>query len=102
MFIEEVVGQYHRYLDLPLQTEKTKWNKSFRNALNNSDMNKHDEVLFDIHRLYISACSYSTQVARLCQVWRMSILCYTVAKRLAEYISQLTSADGYSGRVGDR
>jgi hypothetical protein len=41
---------------IALEMEKEDW-KPFRNALDNSDTKKFDEM-FNIHRLYTSACSY--------------------------------------------
>jgi hypothetical protein len=37
--------------------EEAEW-KPFRNALDKSDKRKFDEMMFDIPRLYVSACSY--------------------------------------------
>jgi hypothetical protein len=39
--------------------------KPFRNALDKSDRKKFDEMLFDIPKFYISACSNSVQYVRL-------------------------------------
>jgi hypothetical protein len=51
--------------------EKEDW-KPFRNALDKSDRKKFDEM-WDIPRLYTSACSYSVQPVRLYPIL-MSIL----------------------------
>jgi hypothetical protein len=56
---------------IALATEKAEW-KPFRNALSKSDRKKVDEM-FDIPRLYISACSNSVQLVLLRHII-MSIL----------------------------
>jgi hypothetical protein len=56
---------------LALAMEKEDW-KPFRNALDKSDRKKFDEM-WDIPRLYTSACSYSVQPVRLYPIL-MSIL----------------------------
>jgi hypothetical protein len=56
---------------IALAMEKEEW-KPFRNALDKSDRKKFDEM-FDVPRLYISACSYSVQYVRLHPIM-MSIL----------------------------
>ena len=65
--------------------EEREW-KPFRNALDKSDRKKFDEM-FDIPRLYTSACSYAVQPVRLYPIL-MSILlhCY---KQLVDCISQV-------------
>jgi hypothetical protein len=54
--------------------EKEKW-KPFRNVLSKSDRKKFEEMMFDIPRLYISACSYAVQPIRLYPIL-LSILFY--------------------------
>ena len=56
---------------LALEMEEREW-KPFRNALDKSDRKKFDEM-FDIPRLYTSACSYTVQPVRLYPIL-MSIL----------------------------
>ena len=70
---------------IAIAMEKEEW-KAFRNALDKSDRKKFDEM-FDIPRLYLSACSYAVQTVRLYPIL-MSILlhCY---KQLVECISQV-------------
>ncbi|MCY1156973.1 MAG: hypothetical protein MOP48_980 [Nitrososphaera sp.] len=70
---------------LALEMEEREW-KPFRNALDKSDRKKFDEM-FDIPRLYTSACSYTVQPVRLYPIL-MSILlhCY---KQLVDCISQV-------------
>jgi hypothetical protein len=58
---------------IALAMEEAEW-KPFRNALDKSDRKKFDEM-FDIPRLYISACSYAVQPVRLYPIF-MSILLY--------------------------
>jgi hypothetical protein len=48
---------------IALAMEKEDW-KPFRNALDKSDKKKFDEM-FEIPRLYTSACSYAVQPVRL-------------------------------------
>jgi hypothetical protein len=48
---------------LVLATEKAKW-KTFRNALDKSERKEFDEM-WDIPRLYVSACSNSVQLVPL-------------------------------------
>jgi hypothetical protein len=64
--------------------EEREW-KPFRNALDKSDRKKFD-VMFDIPRLYTSACSYSVQTVRLYPIL-MSILLYHF-KQLTQCISE--------------
>jgi hypothetical protein len=56
---------------IALAMEKEDW-KPFRNALDNSDRKKFDDM-WDIPRWYISACSNSVQYVRLHPIL-MSIL----------------------------
>src|SRR5919112_2199304 len=70
---------------LALEMEEREW-KPFRNALDKSDRKKFDEM-FDIPRLYTSACSYAVQPVRLYPIL-MSILLYDY-KQLTECISEV-------------
>jgi hypothetical protein len=65
--------------------EKDDW-KPFRNALDKSDRKKFDEM-FDIPRLYTSACSYAVQPVRLYPIF-MSILLHNF-KELTHCISEV-------------
>jgi hypothetical protein len=65
--------------------EEREW-KPFRNALDKSDRKKFDEM-FDIPRLYISACSNSVQLVPLHPII-MSILVHHY-RELKEYINQV-------------
>ena len=65
--------------------EKEEW-KPFRNALDKSDRKKFDEM-FDIPRLYTSACSYAVQPVRLYPIL-MSILLYNY-KELTQCIEEV-------------
>jgi hypothetical protein len=53
--------------------EKEEW-KSFRNALDKSDRKKFDEMMFDIPRFYISACSNSVQYVKLRSILMFKLL----------------------------
>ena len=66
---------------LALEMEEREW-QPFRNALDKSDRKKFDEM-FDIPRLYTSACSYAVQTVRLYPIL-MSILLF--------HFKQLTNA----------
>jgi hypothetical protein len=68
-----------------LEEEKQR-RKPFRNALDKSDRKKFDDM-FDIPKLYISACSNSLQYVRLHPIL-MSILFHHY-KQLAECISEV-------------
>src|ERR687896_1334013 len=70
---------------LALEMEEREW-KPFRNALDKSDRKKFDEM-FDIPRLYTSACSYAVQPVRLYPIL-MSILLHHF-KELTECISEV-------------
>jgi hypothetical protein len=59
---------------------------TIRNDLDKKDRKKFDEEMFDISRLYISACSNSVQYVRLHPIL-MSILLYNY-KELTECIEQ--------------
>jgi hypothetical protein len=70
---------------MALAMEKEDW-KPFRNALDKSDRKKFDEM-WDIPRLYISACSYGVQPVRLYPIL-MSILLHHF-KELTECIKEV-------------
>jgi hypothetical protein len=81
---------------IALAMEKEEW-KAFRNALDKSDRKKLDEV-FDIPRLYTSACSYAVQPVRLYPIL-MSILLYhykllTQCIKEVEWIETKLPSDG--------
>ena len=65
--------------------EQEDW-KPFRNALDKSDRKKFDEM-WDIPRLYTSACSYAVQPVRLHPIL-MSILLHHY-KELTELVAQV-------------
>jgi hypothetical protein len=88
--------------------EKEDW-KSFRNALDKSDRKKFDEM-WDIPRLYTSACSYSVQPVRLYPIL-MSILlhhfkelteCTKEVERIEAKVSWQMSALGTHSRMSIR
>jgi hypothetical protein len=60
--------------------------KPFRNALDKSDRKKFDDM-FDIPRLYTSACSYAIQPVRLYPIL-MSVLLF-IFKELTQCISEV-------------
>jgi hypothetical protein len=70
---------------LALELEKEDW-KPFRNALDKSDRKLFDDM-FDLPRLYTSACSYAVQPVRLYPIL-MSILLYHY-KQLTQCISEV-------------
>jgi hypothetical protein len=70
---------------IALDLEERDW-KPFRDALDRSDRKKFDEM-FEIPRLYISACSYAVQPVRLYPIL-MSILLYCY-EQLMECNSQV-------------
>jgi hypothetical protein len=70
---------------MALELEKEDW-KPFRNALDKSDRKKFDDM-FDIPRLYTSACSYAVQPVRLYPIL-MSIFLYHF-KELTECIKEV-------------
>jgi hypothetical protein len=80
---------------ITLATEKAYW-KPFRNALDKSDRKKFDEM-FDIPRLYTSACSYAVQPVRLYPNL-MSILLRHF-KELTECIKEVVRIEA---KVGNR
>jgi hypothetical protein len=73
-----------------LEMEKEDW-KPFRNALDKSDRKKFDDM-FDIPRLYTSACSYAVQPVRLYPIL-MSILLHHF-KELTECIKEVERIEG--------
>ena len=70
---------------MALVMEQEDW-KPFRNALDKSDRKKFDEM-WDIPRLYTSACSYAVQPVRLHPIL-MSILLHHY-KELTELVAQV-------------
>jgi hypothetical protein len=70
---------------MALAMEQEDW-KPFRNALDKSDRKKFDDM-WDIPRLYTSACSYSVQPVRLYPIL-MSILLHHF-KELTECIKEV-------------
>jgi hypothetical protein len=70
---------------IALAMEQEDW-KPFRNALDKSDRKKFDDM-WDIPRLYTSACSYAVQPVRLYPIL-MSILLHHF-KELTECISEV-------------
>jgi hypothetical protein len=70
---------------IALEMEKKEW-KPFRNALVKSDRKKFDDM-WDIPRLYTSACSYAVQPVRLYPIL-MSILLHHF-KELTECIKEV-------------
>jgi hypothetical protein len=71
---------------IALDLEERDW-KLFRNAVDKSHRKKFDEIMFDIPRFYISACSYSVQYVRLHPIL-MSILLYHY-KQLTECVERV-------------
>ncbi|MGH9926160.1 MAG: hypothetical protein ACRD5B_12375 [Nitrososphaeraceae archaeon] len=69
--------------------EKEDWTP-FRNALDKKDRKKFDEM-FDIPRLYTSACSYAVQPVRLYPIL-MSILLYNY-KELSQCLYEVERID---------
>jgi hypothetical protein len=78
---------------LALEMEKAEW-KPFRNALDRSDGKKFDEM-FDVPRLYASACSYAVQPIRLYPIL-MSILlyCFRQLVECAKQVKQMMAVIG--------
>jgi hypothetical protein len=70
---------------MALAMEKEDW-KPFRNALDKSDRKKFDDM-WDIPRLYTSACSYAVQPVRLYPIF-ISILLHHY-KLLTELVAQV-------------
>jgi hypothetical protein len=70
---------------IAFEMEERRWNL-FRNALDKSERKRFDDM-FDIPRLYISACSYAVQPVRLYPIL-MSILLYCY-EELSKCISQV-------------
>src|SRR5918995_4036954 len=93
---------------IALEMEKEEW-KPFRNALDKSDRKKFDDM-WDIPRLYTSACSYSVQPVRLYPIL-MSILlhhfkelteCTKEVERIEAKVSWQMSALGTHSRMSIR
>src|SRR5215217_8936364 len=70
---------------IALEIEKAEW-KPFRNALDKSERKEFDDM-FDIPRLYLSACSNSVQLVSLHPIF-MSILFHHY-KELIQLISEV-------------
>ena len=79
------------------EMEKAEW-KPFRNALDKSDRKEFDDM-FDIPKLYISACSNSVQLVPLHPII-MSILFHHY-KELNECIKQVEQMEGAAARVNN-
>jgi len=75
---------------ITLAMEQAEW-KPFRNALDKSDRKNFDEM-WDIPRLYVSACSNSCQLVPLHPIF-MSILFHHY-KELKECISEVKELEG--------
>ncbi len=71
---------------IALDREQREWTP-FRDMLCKSEKKQFDEMLFDIPRLYLSACSYSVHTVRLYLIL-MSILLHC-HKQLAECLDQI-------------
>jgi hypothetical protein len=83
---------------IAIAMEEAEW-KPFRNALDRSDRKKFDDM-FDIPRLYISACSYAVQRVRLYPIL-MSILlyCFRQLVECAKQVEQMMAAIGIGKKV---
>ena len=81
---------------IALSMEKEDW-KPFHNALDKSDRKKFDEM-WDIPRLYTSACSYAVQPVRLYPIL-MSLLLHDF-KELTEYIKEVERMEAKVNRGG--
>ena len=79
-----------------LTEEKQEW-KPFRNALDKSERKEFDEM-WDIPRLYVSACSNSVQLVPFHPI-AMSILFHHY-KQLVECEKQIKLMDNDNGSVG--
>jgi hypothetical protein len=84
---------------IALEMEKEDW-KPFRNALDKSDRKKFDEIMFDIPRLYTSACSYAVQPVRLYPIL-MSILLHYF-KELTECIKEVERIEAKVNESGSK
>src|SRR5215207_7093883 len=83
-------NQYaHVNVRIALEIEKAEW-KPFRNALDKSERKEFDDM-FDIPRLYLSACSNSVQLVSLHPIF-MSILFHHY-KELIQLISEVEQID---------
>jgi hypothetical protein len=83
---------------IELEMEKADW-KPFRNALDNSERKEFDDM-FDIPRLYVSACSNSVQLVPLHPII-MSILFHHY-KELTEIISEVEQIEAKVNNKGRR
>lgn len=80
---------------LALAMEERRW-KPFRNALDRSERKEFDEM-FAVPRLYLSACSYSTQTVRIYPILLSILLhCY---KLLSESAIQVKHLLGETGEI---
>ncbi len=82
---------------LVLATEKAEW-KTFRNAIDKSQRKEFDEM-WDIPRLYVSACSNSVQLVPLHPII-ISILFHHY-KELKECISEVEQIESVSRAIGN-
>lgn len=80
---------------IALDREQREW-KSFRCMLDRSEKELFDKM-FDIPRLYLSACSYSVQTVRLYPIL-MSILLHC-HKQLAECLDQIDQIEEVESRT---
>ena len=67
------MGRTMRSFRIGLAIEEKEW-KPFRDKLDRSDRQLFDEM-FDLPRLYLSACSYSAQTVRLYPILMSILLC---------------------------
>jgi uncharacterized protein (UPF0335 family) len=82
---------------IALEMEKAEW-KAFRNALDKSERKEFDDM-FDIPRLYLSACSNSTQLVPLHPII-MSILFHHY-KMLIQLISEVEQIEKEKAKVNN-
>jgi|ERR671910_638928 hypothetical protein len=89
---------------IALAMEQEDW-KPFRNALDKSDRKKFDDM-WDIPRLYTSACSYAVQPVKLYPIL-MSILlhhfkeltaCITEVERMEAKVNTMMKGEGLTER----
>jgi len=89
---------------IALAMEQEDW-KPFRNALDKSDRKKFDDM-WDIPRLYTSACSYAVQPVKLYPIL-MSILlhhfkeltaCITEVERMEAKVNTMMKGEGSTER----
>ena len=92
-----IMGRTVPSIRLVLATEKSEW-KTFRNALHKSERKEFDGM-WDIPRLYVSACSISVQLVPF-QPIAISILFHHY-QELKECISVVEQIEGVSSRATD-